>query len=53
MLNHAGEILLALVMVLSAFLSSWLVWSLKGIGKSLRTEEIPKTGAKGRTGRLC
>ena len=51
MLNHTGEILLALVMVLFAFLSYWLVWSL-GLVRPLGTENSPKTGAKGRTGRL-
>jgi len=50
MVNHAGEILLALVMVLAAFLSYWLVWSLNGLGRPLRTETIPKTGAKDPSG---
>jgi hypothetical protein len=27
MLNHAGETLLALLMILSSFLGYWLVWS--------------------------
>ena len=40
MLNHTGEILLALVMVLFAFLSYWLVWSLKGTGKPLSLARV-------------
>jgi hypothetical protein len=40
MLSHASEILLALVMVLSAFLSYWLVWSLKGTGKPLSLARV-------------
>jgi hypothetical protein len=47
MLNHAGEILLALVIVLSAFLSYWLVWSL-GPGRPLRTGTI--STARGKDG---
>jgi hypothetical protein len=33
MLNYAGEILLALGLVLSSLLSYWLVWTLNGLGK--------------------
>jgi hypothetical protein len=33
MLNYAGEVLLALGLVLSSFLSYWLVWKLNGLGK--------------------
>jgi hypothetical protein len=33
MLNYAGEILLAITLVLSSFLSYWLVWTLNGLGK--------------------
>jgi hypothetical protein len=51
MLDSAGGILLAFVMVLFSFLSYWVVWSLNGLGKEPRIEEIPKAGEKGRTGR--
>jgi hypothetical protein len=51
MLNHTGEILLALVMVLFAFLSYWLVWSL-GLVRPLGTENLLKPGAIDRTGQL-
>jgi hypothetical protein len=34
MLQNAGGILFALVLVLFSFLSYWLVWSLNGVGKS-------------------
>jgi hypothetical protein len=33
MLDYAGEILLALGLVLSSFLFYWLVWTLNGLGK--------------------
>jgi hypothetical protein len=33
MLNYAGEILLALGLLLSSLLSYWLVWKLNGLGK--------------------
>jgi hypothetical protein len=33
MLNYAGEILLVLTLILSSFLSYWLVWTLNGLGK--------------------
>jgi hypothetical protein len=42
MLNHAGETLLALVMILSSFLGYWLVWSVRGPSRRLRTETPSK-----------
>jgi hypothetical protein len=33
MLNYASEVLLALGLVLSSFLSYWRVWKLNGLGK--------------------
>jgi hypothetical protein len=33
MLNYAGEVLLALGLVLFSLLSYWLVWKLNGLGK--------------------
>jgi hypothetical protein len=50
MLNYAGEIPLAITLVLSSFLSYWLVWSLNGLGKVPRTAEQHKTRAKGELG---
>jgi hypothetical protein len=49
MLNHAGEVLIALVIVLSAFLSYWLVWSL-GLSRPLRIGTISTTRGKDGTG---
>jgi hypothetical protein len=50
MLNYAGEILLAITLVLSSFLSYWLVWTLNGLGKGPGTAEQHKTRAQGETG---
>ena len=47
LLNFAGEILFAITLVLSSFLSYWLVWTLNGLGKVPRTAEQHKTRAKG------
>jgi hypothetical protein len=33
MLDYAGESLLAITLILSSFLSYWLVWTLNGLGK--------------------
>jgi hypothetical protein len=33
MLNYAGEVLLALGLILFSLLSYWLVWELNGLGK--------------------
>jgi hypothetical protein len=40
--NPAAQTLPALVMILSSFLGYWLVWSLGGPGRPLRTEPHPK-----------
>jgi hypothetical protein len=50
MLNHAGEILLILSLVLASFLSYWLVWTLNGLGSVPRTAGQHKTGAKSELG---
>jgi hypothetical protein len=34
MLNYAGEVLLALGLVLFSLLSYWLVWKLNGLGEN-------------------
>jgi hypothetical protein len=51
MLNHAGEILFALELVLSSLLFYWLVSTLSGVAREPRTAEIHGTGEKHRTGR--
>jgi hypothetical protein len=42
MLNYAGEILLAITLVLSSFLFYWLVWTLNGLGKIPEPQSITK-----------
>jgi hypothetical protein len=42
MLNPAAQNFPALVMTLSSFLGYWLVWSLRGPSRPLRTETYPK-----------
>jgi hypothetical protein len=49
MLDYAGEILLALGLVLSSLLSYWLVWTLNGLGKFPEPPSDFKQ-EKGRTG---
>jgi hypothetical protein len=51
MLNYAGEILLAITLVLSSFLSYWLVWTLNGLGKFPEPESNLKQEKKGVMGR--
>jgi hypothetical protein len=51
MLNYAGEILLALTLILSSFLSYWLVWTLNGLGKFPEPESNLKQKKKGLKGR--
>jgi hypothetical protein len=51
MLNYAGEVLLALGLVLSALQSYWLVWKLNGLGKFPEPQsnlELEKNGVMGR-----
>jgi hypothetical protein len=50
MLNYADEILLALLGVWAPFLANWLVCSFDGLGRPVRTENLPETAAKDRTG---
>jgi hypothetical protein len=45
--NCAGPILLALTLLLSSFLSYWLVWTLNGPGKSRETSRHYKRRTKG------
>jgi type II secretory pathway component PulM len=52
MLENAGGILLALVMVLFLFLSYWLVWSLNGRGKEPREAKRKRLRAKQETLKL-
>jgi hypothetical protein len=49
MLNYAGEILVAITLVLASFLSYWLVWTLNGLGKDPAAEQH-KTTAEGEMG---
>jgi hypothetical protein len=51
MLNYAGEVLLGLGLVLSSFLSYWLVWTLNGLGKFPEPTTEPKQEKKGVLGR--
>jgi hypothetical protein len=51
MLNYAGEVLLALGLVLFSLLSYWLVWKLNGLGKFPEPQsnfELEKNGVTGR-----
>jgi hypothetical protein len=51
MLNYAGEVLLALGLVLFSLLSYWLVWKLNGLGKFPEPQsnfELEKKGGMGR-----
>lgn len=49
MLNYAGEILLAVALVLSSVLFYWLVWTLNGLGKDPGTAWLHRTSAKERS----
>jgi hypothetical protein len=51
MLNYAGEVLLALGLILFSLLSYWLVWELNGLGKFPEPHgnlELEKNGVMGR-----
>jgi hypothetical protein len=52
MLNYAGEILLAITLVLSSFLSYWFVWTLNGLGSVPETAKQHNTRAKGEMGEM-